>query len=171
MEIPSFSLALAESSSLNTVGLLFLPMPADSRAPVLIQQPEAYIEAVKGEPLVLTIEAEGEGALSYKWFKGAQELQYCRESVLRVPAASSLDNGQYCCTVSNDYGSVLSDVVLVKVVLQRTLPPPLPRSSKSIKVLVPLKFELCHSAGPSRRRNSSNPDGESFKTLPIYMHV
>lgn len=105
-------------------------MAADSRAPVLTHQPEAYVEAVKGEPLVLSIHAEGEPPLRYTWFKGTQELQYCSESVLRVASAGPLDNGQYCCTVSNDYGSVLSDVVLVKVVLQRTIPPPLTRSSE-----------------------------------------
>ena len=98
----------------------------DSRAPVLIQQPEAYVEAVKGEPLVLSIQAEGDPPLNYKWFKGAQELEYCSGSELKIPVVSALDNGQYCCTVSNSYGSVLSDVFLVKVVLHRTLPPPPP---------------------------------------------
>ena len=102
----------------------------DARAPVLTQQPEAYLEVVKGEPLVLSIKAEGESPMSYRWFKGAQELKYCSESVLRVKSASTLDNGQYCCTVSNNYGSVLSDVVLVKVVLQRTALPPITQLSK-----------------------------------------
>ena len=97
---------------------------------MLKQQPEAYIEVVKGEPLVLTIKAEGESPMSYKWFKGAQELKYCSESVLRVKSASTLDNGQYCCTVSNNYGSVLSDVVLVKVILQRTALPPITQPGK-----------------------------------------
>ena len=108
-----------------------LCMAADARAPVLISQPEAYVEAIKGEPVVLTVEAQGEGTLRYKWFKGAQELQYCSGNVLRVESATSLDSGQYCCTVSNDYGSVLSDVILVKVVLQRTIPPPITHSSES----------------------------------------
>ena len=103
-------------------------MAADARAPVLTSQPEAYVEAIKGD---LTVEAQGEGTLRYKWFKGAQELQYCNGNVLRVESATSLDSGQYCCTVSNDYGSVLSDVILVKVVLQRTIPPPITHSSES----------------------------------------
>ena len=90
-----------------------------------------YVEAIKGEPVVLTVEAQGEGTLRYKWFKGAQELQYCSGTVLRVESATSLDSGQYCCTVSNDYCSVLSDVILVKVVLQRTIPPPITHSSES----------------------------------------
>ena len=59
----------------------------------------------------------------YRWYKGAQELKYCTGGELRVEGAGSLDNGQYCCTVSNAYGSVLSDVVLVKVVLQKTALP------------------------------------------------
>ena len=92
---------------------------------MLKQQLEAYVEVVKGEPLVLSIKAEGESPMSYRWFKGAQELKYCSGSVLRVKSASTLDNGQYCCTVSNNYGSVLSDVVLVKVILQRTALPPI----------------------------------------------
>ena len=106
-------------------------MAADSRAPVLTHQPEAYVEVVRGEPLILTIEAEGEGLLTYKWFKGAQELEYCCGDVLKVTAVGPLDAGQYCCTVSNDYGSVLSDVVLVKVVAWKAVPPPITRSSES----------------------------------------
>jgi hypothetical protein len=124
----------------SQIAVVTIRTSGDTRAPVLTHQPEAYVEAVKGEPLVLTVVAEGEGPLRYKWFKGTQELQYCSGNVVRVTASSSLDSGQYCCTVSNDYGSVLSDVVLVKVVLQRTIPPP--RSS------------------PSRKRYSSNPDDE-----------
>jgi hypothetical protein len=100
------------------------------------------VEAVKGEPLVLTIEAEGESPMSYMWFKGAQELKYCSENTLRVPLASTLDSGQYCCTVANEYGSVLSDVVVVKVVLQRTPLPPIT------------------SYRPGRSRYSSNPDDD-----------
>ena len=52
-------------------------IPTDARAPVLKQQPEAYVEVVKGEPLVLSIKAEGVSPMSYRWFKGAQELKYC----------------------------------------------------------------------------------------------
>ena len=89
------------------------------------------MEAVKGEPLVLAIEAEGESPMSYAWFKGAQKLKYCSGNTLRVASASTLDNGQYCCTVSNEYGSVLSDVVVVKVVLQRTPLPPITSYSEA----------------------------------------
>ena len=70
--------------------------------------------------------------MSYKWFKGAQELKYCSGNVLSIPSASALDNGQYCCTVSNTYGSVLSDVVLVKVVLECTVLPPITQYSESL---------------------------------------
>jgi hypothetical protein len=112
----------------SQIAVVTIRTSGDTRAPVLTHQPEAYVEAVKGEPLVLTVVAEGEGPLRYKWFKGTRELQYCSGNIVRVTACSSLDSGQYCCTVSNDYGSVLSDVILVKVVLQRTIPPP--RSSR-----------------------------------------
>ena len=94
------------------------------------------MEVVRGEPLVLSIETTGEAPMSYIWFKGAQKLKYCSGSVLRVPGASALDSGQYCCTVSNVYGSVLSDVVLVKVVLQRTVPPPFSHSELYVHVHV-----------------------------------
>ena len=105
---------------------------SDARAPVLTQQPEAYLEAVKGEPLVLTIEAEGARPMNFTWFKGAQQLKYCSGNILRVPSAGPVDGGQYCCTVSNAYGSTLSDVVVVKVVLQRSVQlPPITSYSES----------------------------------------
>ena len=72
-----------------------------------------------------TLRGSSESPMSYVWFKGAQKLKYCSGNTLRVASASTLDNGQYCCTVSNEYGSVLSDVVVVKVVLQRTPLPPI----------------------------------------------
>lgn len=119
--------------SLNTRTSVFfvILLCLDARAPVLTQQPEAYVEVVKGEPLVLTIKANGEHPMSYKWFKGMQELKYCSESVLKIKSASALDNGQYCCTVSNAYGSVLSDVVLVRIVLQHSTLPPTTQFSES----------------------------------------
>ena len=108
--------------------LMFLLL--ESKVPVLTQQPEAYVEAIKGEPLVLKITAKGESPLRYKWFKGTQELQYSTEHTLRVSSASHLDNGQYCCTVSNSHGSVLSDIVQVRVVSQYSRPPPNLQNSK-----------------------------------------
>ena len=102
-----------------------LPHLPGTKAPVLTQQPEAYVEVIKGKTLVLKIEAKGEGPLHYKWFKGTQELQYTTAGdTLCVVSASNLDSGQYCCTVSNSYGSVLSDIVQVKVVHQYSHPPP-----------------------------------------------
>ena len=78
-------------------------IPTDARAPVLKQQPEAYVEVVKGEPLVLSIKAEGESPMSYRWFKGAQKLKYCSESVLRINSASTLDTGSTTSTCTTLY--------------------------------------------------------------------
>ena len=39
--------------------------PNTYSAPVPKQQPEAYVEVVKGEPLMLGIKAEGESSMSY----------------------------------------------------------------------------------------------------------
>jgi hypothetical protein len=135
------------------MALVTVRTSGDSRAPVLTQQPEAYVEALKGEPLVLAIEAEGEQPLRFTWFKGAQELKYAGGSVLRVPAASAMDSGQYCCSVSNQFGSVLSDVVLVKTVLRKTQPPPATRNSQR------------------RKRCSSNPDDEIPSDLTLRQFV
>ena len=92
------------------------------------------MEAIKGEPLILTMKAEGEQPMTYKWYKGAQELKYCTGNSLRIESANIMDNGQYCCTVSNAYGSVLSDVVLVKIVLQKSPLPSITTHSELIYV-------------------------------------
>ena len=105
------------------------------------------MEIAKGQPLQLTIVAEGAAPMQYKWFKGTRELEYCSDSVLSVSSASPIDSGQYCCAVSNDYGSVLSDIVQVKVVHNRNPLPPITPHGRCCSAYTCVNIR-CRGSGP-----------------------
>lgn len=82
---------------------------------MIVEQPDAYVEATVGKKLQLVIKASGVPPLKFKWYKDSKELAYGTSSVLEIPIANQLDDGQYCCSVANEYGSILSDIYQVKV--------------------------------------------------------
>ena len=91
-------------------------MPIQRCKPEVVEQPEAYVEAIAGKNLRLSIKVRGDMPLQYKWYKDTKELKYATSNVLEIPNANQLDSGQYCCSVANDNGSTLSDIYQVKVV-------------------------------------------------------
>ena len=88
------------------------------KAPKIFEQPKPYIEATAGGTLQLVITVSGEGRLRYKWYKDTRELVYATSNTLEIPNINQLDNGQYCCAIANDHGSILSEIYQVSV-LQR----------------------------------------------------
>jgi len=89
---------------------------AQKRALEITEQPGPYIEATAGKKLQLTVKVKGEAPLRYKWYKDTRELMYATTNILEIPSANQLDNGQYCCAVANDHGSILSEIYQVKVI-------------------------------------------------------
>ena len=52
---------------------------------------------------------------SFRWYKNNKELRYADGPILQIPSAHYSDSGVYCCSISNKFGSVLSNNSLVKV--------------------------------------------------------
>lgn len=98
--------------------LFFLSFTVQRKAPKILEQPKPYVEATAGGTLKLVITANGEGRLRYKWYKDTRELVYATSNTLEIPNINQLDNGQYCCAIANDHGSILSEICQVSV-LQR----------------------------------------------------
>ena len=84
--------------------------------PVIVKQPDGCVEAPAEEKLRLVIEVKGEPPLQYTWFKNTKELRYAKSNVLEIPNATHLDSGHYCCSIANDYGSILSSTYSIKVI-------------------------------------------------------
>jgi hypothetical protein len=77
-----------------------------------------------GEPLTLTVGAEGGGTIAYRWFKDGIEVG--NSSTLTVPSVTLEDAGIYQVRVSNASSSEMSSLVTVKV--QQPLSAVLPAS-------------------------------------------
>ena len=100
--------------------ILVLIHTVQRKAPKILEQPKPYIEATAGGTLQLVVTANGESPLRYKWYKDTRELMYATSNTLEIPNINQLDNGQYCCAVANDHGSILSDIYQVSVLRRPT---------------------------------------------------
>ena len=88
----------------------------DQDPPVIVNQPDSYVEVPAEEKLRLAIDIQGEPPLQYTWFKDTKVLQNAESNVLEIPNATQLDTGNYGCSISNNYGSILSNTYSVKVI-------------------------------------------------------
>ena len=102
----------------------FLSLHAADR-PRVTAHPEGLKDAVPGQPVTFSIQAEGTGPLSYEWQHkprgGSEEVcdveRFPRadSSTLTIPSAQKSDEGSYHCTVSNCAGSETSDSATLTV--------------------------------------------------------
>ena len=83
-------------------------------APKITTHPsDATVES--GQPITLSVVAEGSGAIAYQWRKDGAILPSGIASTLVVNAAAATDAGVYAVTVSNATGSVVSHPAVVTV--------------------------------------------------------
>jgi len=84
-------------------------------APVIVSQPQgAQGMAGTDAGIILSVEAQGYGPLSYEWKLNGQTVGWAKEPVLELnPEPWSA--GDWTVTVSNSYGSVTSQVAVVSV--------------------------------------------------------
>ena len=99
--------------------ILFLAFDSSSNtpcSPLILGQPDSDIEIMAGERLSLKLHVQAVPEPTYRWFRNGMELQYANGPELVVPCATVRDEGQYICSVKNDWGSVLSQPILVQLV-------------------------------------------------------
>ena len=89
--------------------------------PRITTHPQRLKDAVPGQPVVFTIQAEGTEPLNYQWQQkprgGSEGWQDCDmerfpgadSSTLTIPSAQKSNEGSYHCTVSNCASSETSD--------------------------------------------------------------
>ena len=84
--------------------------------PEIVEHPLSSVEVAFGEAVEVCVKAIGKQPLQYTWYKNTKELFYASTAIVCIPNATRMDNGSYCCSVANEYGSVLSGSCQVKVV-------------------------------------------------------
>lgn len=96
------------------IGALYFAVEAGN-PPVIDVQPEGA-SLIIGDTLELSVVASGDEPLSYQWYKNEEELDGETSDTLTIENVTEADAGDYMVTVTNDFGSVDSDVATVTVV-------------------------------------------------------
>ena len=118
------------------------PVPAEI-TPTIVNQPLSQ-NVVTGTTVTLSINALG-GGLSYQWYKGTNAIQGAINSSYNINLVQPIDAATYYVVVSNNVGSVTSNIANVNI--SNTVVPPLISSSpKSVNVINSNSFSLTVTA-------------------------
>lgn len=82
--------------------------------PSVVEQPKA-LSVVAGEPVTLSVVADGTPPLTYQWMRGTTVLEGATEATYIISAAATGDEGDYTVVITNGAGSKASDVAKVSV--------------------------------------------------------
>lgn len=83
----------------------FVPPPAT--APQVVSQPQSQV-VPSGTPVVLAIEATGEGPFTFQWFKDSIPIAGATGSTFNIALTTPADTGNYTVAVTNIHGTTLS---------------------------------------------------------------
>ena len=83
-------------------------------APTITAQP-VTTTITKGNASTLSVTAKGTALLTYQWQKNGTNLTGQTYNTLQIASASTSDNGTYCVTVTNGYGTVKSSNAIITV--------------------------------------------------------
>ncbi|NNK80935.1 MAG: glucose dehydrogenase, partial [Flavobacteriales bacterium] len=79
-------------------------------APYIVDQPNDVL-AVVGEEASFFVAAQGEGSLTYQWFKDGEFIQNANSAALQIENVNLDDTGnQYYCEITNSNGTIESDL-------------------------------------------------------------
>ena len=92
-----------------------------AQLPVITLQPQSLI-VQQGQAVTLTVTAVGTAPLAYQWMANCtRPISGATTNSLRLKSAAPTDSGSYCVTVSNAFGSVLSQPAVLRVLAQAKL--------------------------------------------------
>ena len=91
------------------------------QAPVITAQPTS-VTVLQGQGVVFTVTAAGNGPLQYQWMANCtRPISGATTNSLRLKSVSPTDSGSYCVTVSNPFGSTVSQPAVLRVLAQAKL--------------------------------------------------
>ncbi|GAB5558943.1 MAG: hypothetical protein SynsKO_05900 [Synoicihabitans sp.] len=83
--------------------------------PSIVSQPQG-VAVLAGASVELNVTADGADPLSYQWRKDGGDISGANAATFSIPSVGLDDAGAYDVRVSNEFGSVISDVATVSVV-------------------------------------------------------
>ncbi|RPI66816.1 MAG: hypothetical protein EHM43_10720, partial [Ignavibacteriae bacterium] len=81
----------------------------------ITQQPPTTLDVTTGQPLNITVTANGSGTLQYQWFKDGTALTGEVAATYTKAAAVAGDAGKYWVSVTSECGTVTSDTTTVNI--------------------------------------------------------
>ncbi len=83
--------------------------------PVITSSPQKEVILLPGDSLLLRCTARSEAGLKYAWKRNDKQIKESLDGTLYERAVTKRDEGTYVCVVSNNKGSTVSNVTIVKV--------------------------------------------------------
>jgi hypothetical protein len=84
-------------------------------ATTITQQPPTTLDVTTGQPLNITVTANGSGTLQYQWFKDGAALTGEVAATYTKAAAVAGDAGKYWVSVTSECGTITSDTTTVNI--------------------------------------------------------
>lgn len=98
--------------------------------PTITKHPDSQNKS-ETESVMFTVTATGTGPLKYQWQKNSSDIQYANSSSYSIASLKTSDAGNYCCVVSNDYGTATSNSAALTVAVANK-PPSITKNPESL---------------------------------------
>lgn len=109
----TYYVQVTNATSVVNSGFATLSLPSNG-SPRITTQPTS-VSVASGASATFTVVASGDGTLTYQWFKNGAEIAGATSASYTIPSVSSTDLGNYYVTVTNDKGSIDSNVVTLSI--------------------------------------------------------
>jgi subtilisin-like proprotein convertase family protein len=87
------------------------------QAPAITSEPQS-LTVLQGQPVLFSVTAIGAAPVSYQWMANCtRPISGATSPTLRLKSAGAADSGSYCVTVSNAFGSILSQPAVLRVLI------------------------------------------------------
>ena len=136
------------SNMLGSVTSVPVALTINGAAPAIIAQP-ASVTTMAGQTVVLNVTASGLQPLAYQWYANCTSpIAGSTNSTLRLKDVTPAASGNYCVTVTNSFGSALSQPATVRV-LVKPGPVTITQSPQGVSLAFPTVANLLYTVNAS----------------------
>ncbi|MEM7673558.1 MAG: S8 family serine peptidase [Verrucomicrobiota bacterium] len=128
--------------------------------PSILSQPESQTVSI-GESVTLQVIASSESALTYTWYHEGALLRTSDTNTLLLPSITERETGTYTCTVSNPFGSVTTNIIVLSLTEQG------PSSEPRTFSLGGLQFEVFYETNDLLESASNSWTIEAGRSLVL----
>lgn len=80
----------------------------------IVTQPTSQVVSI-GSAATFTVVANGSGTISYQWKKNGSDISGATSNTYTISSVKSTDTGNYVCYISNTYGSITTNSVILAI--------------------------------------------------------